>query len=273
MARFKKTISCIIPTRDRRLMVREAIGSVLEQELPVDEIVVVDDGSRDNTAMDLRRLFPKVRLVQTVGLGPGPARNAGARASSGDILMFLDSDDCWLPHHSRLLAETLAGAGQVSYGVTATDDLVGGGGFLIPEHGRGPTGNCLPALSRWCFLVPSALAVERKLFEAVGGFGAEDFAEDWALFIRLAGRAPFAFAGGEPITRRRLHAGSLCARADPERIARGVSHLATLFAAQPGAEPADSARLAQLAAWTAANKKKWQTVQAWYTALRREGLL
>ena len=80
-------------------MVGRAVQSVLEQRTPVFEIVVVDDGSIDHTSEDLSRRFPDVKVVRLSGMGPGPARNAGVNAASGDVLMFLDSDDQWLPNH------------------------------------------------------------------------------------------------------------------------------------------------------------------------------
>jgi glycosyltransferase involved in cell wall biosynthesis len=74
-------------------MVQEAITSALKQTIPPQEIIVVDDGSDDDTVAVISRRFPMVGIVRLPGLGAGPARNAGVEAASGNIIMFLDSDD------------------------------------------------------------------------------------------------------------------------------------------------------------------------------------
>ena len=101
--RKMKVISCIIPARDRKDMVLKAIESALAQEGWVPEVVVVDDGSTDGTREAVSACFPEVKLISTAGLGPGLARNEGVRAATGHVLMFLDSDDIWLPLHVRSL--------------------------------------------------------------------------------------------------------------------------------------------------------------------------
>ena len=78
-------------------MVLRAIESALVQEAWDPEVVVVDDGSKDGTREAVSACFPEVKLISTAGLGPGLARNEGARAATGQVLMFLDSDDIWLP--------------------------------------------------------------------------------------------------------------------------------------------------------------------------------
>ena len=82
--------------------------------------------------------------------------------------------------------------------------------FLIPENGVGIEGDCFEPLLRWCFLVPSSVAVSREVFQAVGGFESVACGEDWIFFLKLSALFPFGFAGPHPITLRRLHQGSLC---------------------------------------------------------------
>ncbi|MFC1512904.1 glycosyltransferase family 2 protein [Thermodesulfobacteriota bacterium] len=266
-------VSCVIPVRDRAEMVCEAIASAHAQDWPELEVVVVDDGSVDDTAQIVATRYPQVRLVRLAGLGPGPARNAGVDVAHGEVIMFLDSDDLWLPGHVAALQAGLARGFEVAYGVARTTDLIAGTTFCIPESGQGREGEVLDDLLRWCFLVPSALALSRKAFLACGGFRPHAFGEDWSFLLQLAGRFPFAFAGEQPITQRRLHQGSLCALADRVTI---LAFLARLHDEVQGAEwcrPEMVERFAVLGQWVEQKNENWATVQEWYLAMREEGMV
>ena len=265
-------VSCIIPTRNREELVCRAIASVLAQKVPVAELIVVDDGSTDSTAELIARSFSDCRVVTLPGHGPGPARNAGAEAATGDVLMFLDSDDVWLSDHVSALVQTLSRGYSVAYGVTLTIDQVSGGEFLIPEQGQGREGQCLEFLARWCFLVPSSFAVRREAFSASGGFPACGFGEDWAFFVRIAGLYPFGFCGQQPITLRYLHAGSLCNGAGAERIAQALDGVSQALAAS-GASLSALAGFAEIVSWTREQGTDWQTIQEWYVSLQQEDLV
>jgi len=264
-------ISCVIPTRNRPEMSCRAIASVVAQDTPVREIIVVDDGSTDNTATLVAARFSEARLLQRSGLGPGLARNAGVAEACGDVVMFLDSDDVWLPGHVASLVRTLARGYSVAYGVTKNYDQLGGGEFCIPEPGMAVEGHCLAALARWCFLLPSAMAVKTEAFAAVGGFGGGELGEDWSFFIRLARRFPFGFCGEEPITLRHLHHGSLCNCADGERLETLLASV-SLALAEAEASLEERDRFQALADWTR-QQGDWQTIQQWYISLKQEALI
>ena len=264
-------ISCIIPTKNRPEMTCRAIASVVAQDTPVREIIVVDDGSTDHTADLVAARFPEVRLLHRSGLGPGSARNVGVAEACGEVIMFLDSDDVWLPGHVSSLVRTMARGYSVAYGVTRNSDQVGGGEFFIPEPGMALEGECLAGLSRWCFLVPSAMAVEKEAFVAVGGFGAGELGEDWSFFIRLARRFPFGLCGEEPITLRYLHGGSLCNCASSERLEALLASV-SLALEEAGAATENLLRFQALADWTR-QQGDWQTIQQWYISLKQEALI
>ncbi len=256
-------------------MVGKAIDSAQAQGWPGLEVVVVDDGSCDGTAAMVEARYPGVRLVRLPGLGPGAARNAGVEAARSEVVMFLDSDDLWLPGHVAALAEVLGRGFEVAYGTTENRDAVGGGApFPIPEPDQGEEGWVLAPLLRWCFLVPSALAVRRRAFAACGGFGPEPFAEDWSFFLRLAGRFPFGFAGQQPISRRFLHPGSLCCTTGRRLIGDSLARLGAEVAAAPWGGQAAARRFVELEAWVRGRQgPEWTTVQEWYCAMREEGLV
>jgi len=264
-------ISCVIPTKNRPEMTCRAIASVVAQDIPVREIIVVDDGSTDHTAALVAARFPEVRLLQRSGLGPGLARNAGVATARGEVVMFLDSDDLWLEGHVASLMRTLARGYSVVYGVTKNCDLVGGGEFFIPEPDMALEGQCLAGLACWCFLLPSAMAVTKEAFAAVGGFGPGELGEDWSFFIRLAQRFPFGFCGKEPITLRHLHSDSLCNGAFAERLETLLASVSRALA-ETGAAAENRVRFQALADWTR-QQGDWQTIQQWYIALKQEELL
>ncbi|MFZ5774293.1 MAG: glycosyltransferase family 2 protein [Thermodesulfobacteriota bacterium] len=263
-------VSCIIPTRNRPEMTCRAIASVLGQE-EVFEIVVVDDGSTDHTAAMVADNYPQVTLVRLSGLGPGLARNAGVAASTGEVIMFLDSDDQWLPGHSEALLRALGRGYQVAYGVGRNLDLLSGGEFLVPEDGQAVEGDCLEALSSWCFVLTPAVAVTRDAFARSGGFGSGDLAEDWIFYIRLASHFPFGFAGPKPIFLRHLHGGSLCRQAEARRIDQALAGV-ELALLEAGVAGLPLRRFREMRQWTRNAGEGWASIQQWYQALRQAGL-
>jgi glycosyltransferase involved in cell wall biosynthesis len=277
-------VSCIIPTRDRKEMTIQAVRSVLAQEGagPL-EIVVVDDGSKDGTGQEIRSLFPEVQLITTDGIGPGPARNAGAEASSGEILMFLDSDDLWHQEHVNILSGALDRA-PAAFCITQNIDMATGTLFEVPdpdlcrkiEEGRG-----LELLFKWCYLMPSSFAVRKEAFLETGGFPDHarglSIGEDWLFFIALASRFPIEFVP-KIATTRRLHEGSLCSvMCSPEALKGLIGRIVELARGLPK-EEADLRR--RLLSWldghmalVTEEASRWQSVQDWFCALREKGLL
>lgn len=264
--------SCIIPTKNRCDMVLRAIDSALSQQADVFEVIVVDDGSVDGTSEAVKTRYPDVQTVRLSGVGPGLARNAGVEASHGDVIMFLDSDDVWLPNHVKDLADVVKRGFFVAYGTARTVDDVGGNTFLIPDNGNGPEGDCFFKLIRWCFLVPSAMAVQRDAFNEVGGFCSAPLAEDWAFFLQLAKRFLFGFAGVRPVTNRFLHDGSLCCLSGKETIISGLCLIEGVLGGLEVAEE-ETARVVCMKEWTQLKEEDWKTVQDWYVAMKKEGML
>ena len=87
-------VSVIIPTYNRAGLVNQTVQNVLSQSLPPSEVIVVDDGSTDNTVDSLNREFgTQIHVVQQQNQGPGAARNAGLRLATGDFIWLMDSDD------------------------------------------------------------------------------------------------------------------------------------------------------------------------------------
>lgn len=101
-------VSALIPTYNRRKHVLRAIRSVLEQTVPVDEIIIVDDGSTDGTSEEIGRQFgDKVRVVRQENHGVSGARRRAILEAKSDWIAFLDSDDEWTPDRNRILLQAI----------------------------------------------------------------------------------------------------------------------------------------------------------------------
>jgi glycosyltransferase involved in cell wall biosynthesis len=100
--------SIVIPTYNRALYLGAAIDSVLGQMVPGDELIVVDDGSDDDTPAVLRKYGSRITAIQGGHGGAGRARNLGIERAGNDLVAFLDSDDRWFPHKLRLQREFMA---------------------------------------------------------------------------------------------------------------------------------------------------------------------
>lgn len=266
-------MSCVIPTKDRRDMVCRAIESVLRQRPTVPEIIVVDDGSADYTKQTIEKHFPDVIIESCHGVGPGIARNRGVERSRGDIIMFLDSDDEWFPEHAEKLLSVLEAGYQVAYGTTETVSQINGEVFLIPAHGHGIEGDCLCHLLRWCFLVPSSIALHRKVFYTVGGFSHLSIGEDWLFFLKLACHFKFGFAGQNPISRRYLHQNSLCAQVSRGVIVEILENIRTHINSVQNISLEAVNHFDRMYRWTICQQREWRTIQEWYTDLYEEGFV
>lgn len=102
------TFSVIIPTYNRLSYLKLTLDSVWRQTLTDYEIIVVDDGSTDDTAAYLSEISERVTVIRQPNRGPGPARNKGAENARGEYLAFLDSDDVWFPWTLETVAKLIA---------------------------------------------------------------------------------------------------------------------------------------------------------------------
>lgn len=100
-------VSVIMPAYNTARYIREAIDSVLDQDYPSKELIVIDDGSTDGTLEVLRSYGDRITLIEQRNQGSAVARNAGLAAARGECIAFLDSDDIWLPGKLRLQVDHL----------------------------------------------------------------------------------------------------------------------------------------------------------------------
>ncbi len=204
-------VSVIIPTYNRRALVREAIESVLAQRGAGEiELIVVDDGSTDSTKDTLTPLHNALRYLEQPNRGVSAARNAGVRVARGEWLAFLDSDDLWLP--DKLATQVGCVRERPEIRVCQTGEIwIRNGVRVNPcRHHRKPDGDVfLPSLER-CLVSPSAVMLRRDLFEAAGGFDESlPACEDYDLWLRLARDTPVALIDRPLVIKRGGHADQL----------------------------------------------------------------
>ena len=177
MSARMSTISAIVPTRDRAGMLADALASLEAQTRRPDEIIVVDDGSTDDTDAVLERFGPALRILRTPGVGPSAARNAGLAAARGSLVHFLDSDDTLAP-------EAYAALGALLDAVPETDLALGRLRVaILPGGTAGHTAGWSEDMHG--VLIGTAL-FRRELLAGLGGFDAGlRFGEDLDLFRRI----------------------------------------------------------------------------------------
>jgi glycosyltransferase involved in cell wall biosynthesis len=227
--RPRPTVSVVIPTHDRATIVERAICSVLAQTRPALEILVVDDGSTDDTAARLERYVDQtvrvLRLAERVG--GSRARNIGIEAARGDWVAFLDSDDEWRPRKlerqlARLGAPDGAGLGVIYCRKVMHDHLNGRESLVRTRLCNGDV--LLPLLSGW-EISTSQVMVTRAALSQVGGFDPElPASQDYDLWLRLAA-AGHRFGGvAEAMTVKHVHLVAQMA-GDPSLKERGLAIL------------------------------------------------
>jgi len=180
-------VSVIIPTYNRWPMLREAVDSVLAQTYKDFELIVVDDGSTDETAEWLGQLGAPIRVISQGRRGVAAARNLGVSAAQGRYLAFLDSDDLWLPE--KLAVQTAFMEGRPEVGICQTEEIwVRRGARVNPKaKHRKPTGDIFRRSLETCLVSPSAVMITRALFHQVGGFDERlPVCEDYDLWLRTA---------------------------------------------------------------------------------------
>lgn len=169
------TVSAIIAVRDGAGRVAEAVRSVRAQTAPVLELIVVDDGSADDTADVVAQADPAAILVRQAASGPARARNAGAVAAAGEFLAFLDHDDLWPPGRTAALLAAMT---------PATEYLCGR--IQIEAWQCAPDPRLMAASGRHMPFLPSSGLIRRSLWHRLGGMDpAHDRAEDTDLYLRI----------------------------------------------------------------------------------------
>jgi glycosyltransferase involved in cell wall biosynthesis len=249
----RPSVSVIVPAYNRASWLPDTVRSILQQTHPPAEVIIVDDGSTDDTEAVCARFPAPVRYVRQDNAGAATARNRGMLEATGEWFAFLDSDDLWAPNK---LAVQLAAVARTRTRWSATDCLLvdegdrplgGDQGFrrAFPVFGdlrleveeflaralersdiecdgeahRTFAGDAYELFFLGNFALTSTALLHREVFEAVGGFD-ESFrvAEDTEFFHRLAATHPATFVL-TPLTRWRVgHDGRITSSENAVRL-------------------------------------------------------
>ena len=188
------SISVVIPTYNRAQIMTRAIDSVLAQTPAVDEIIVVDDGSTDNTQAIIADNYPDIIYLFQSNKGVSSARNAGIRRASCDWICLLDSDDSWQPN--KLEKQVSALSANPDCLVCHTNETWYRHGKVLNQgkkhkkKGGHIFQHCLPL----CAISPSSVMLHKRVFAKVGLFDeALPACEDYDLWLRITARLPVLY--------------------------------------------------------------------------------
>lgn len=214
---MKPRVSVIIPTYNRRDTIGEALECMLRQTLQPHELIVVDDGSSDQTATLVRSFRNRVLLIEQANAGPGAARNAGLAYATGEFVQFFDSDDLVTSDKLELQAAALMSSGaDVAYSPWVQawfqEEEVRIGRHVF-QQSRVPRPPLSAFLRGWILFMPACL-IRRTLVERLGGYPtAARTGEDLELLMRIIlSGARFVHVPG-PLLLVRQHPASQISRA------------------------------------------------------------
>ncbi|MFA6162343.1 MAG: glycosyltransferase family A protein [Methylobacter sp.] len=184
-------ISVVVPTYNRRELLKRALLSIFAQTSLPTEVTVIDDGSTDETGAMIRKEFPQVNYCYQENSGVSAARNLGIQQSTGDWLAFLDSDDEWLPE--KLANQKALLTANPDHKICHTEESwIRNGISVNVDKKYAKTGgwiftHCLPL----CAMSPSSVMIHRSVFEDVGLFDIHlPACEDYDMWLRITASYP-----------------------------------------------------------------------------------
>ena len=184
-------MSVIIPTYNRGWILNEAIDSVLAQDYKDFELIVVDDGSTDNTREILDSYGGDLIVIRQANKGVSAARNRGIAAAGGQLVAFLDSDDIWLQRKLSRQVEFFSSTPDAV--VNQTEEIwIRNGVRVNPKtRHRKPSGMIFERSLELCLVSPSAVMIQKTLLDVVGVFDEKlPACEDYDLWLRISCRYP-----------------------------------------------------------------------------------
>ncbi len=206
MRKKNPLVSVIIPTYNRGWILKEAIDSVLAQDFADFELIVVDDGSNDNTQGILDSYKEDIVILRQDNKGVSSARNKGIASASGRFIAFLDSDDLWLPKKLSM---------QVGFFNTNHDALIcqteekwfrNGIRVNPKKRHKKLSGNIFEPSLCLCLVSPSAVMIKRSLFEKTGMFDETlPACEDYDMWLRISCKHPVYLIDTSLIIKRGGH--------------------------------------------------------------------
>ncbi len=215
----KVQVSVIIPSYNRGWIIKEAIDSVLAQDYRDFELIVVDDGSTDNTSEILDSYKDDIKVFFQDNNGVSAARNRGIAASLGQFVAFLDSDDLWLPQ--KLSTQVAFFNNTPDALICQTEELWIRNGIRVnpKKRHKKPSGMIFEPSLALCLVSPSAVMIRRSLFDRVGNFDETlPACEDYDLWLRITCRFPVHLIDTPLTVKRGGHSDQLSASVGLDRF-------------------------------------------------------
>jgi glycosyltransferase involved in cell wall biosynthesis len=193
VSKVELSISAIIPVFNGKKSLKQAVSSIVAQTLQPIELILIDDGSTDDSlsVIDLDSLpFPVVVFRQENG-GQSRARNQGAAFAKGKYLAFLDQDDLWYPDHLQKLSAAILAQSSTGWAYSNVDEIDGNGELVTLEllndfPSTHPKKSLKDLLSNDMLILPSAALILKQAFDDIGGFDERlSGYEDDDLFLRI----------------------------------------------------------------------------------------
>ncbi len=185
-------IDVIIPVYNRGGFLRMAIESVLSQTFRDFRLIVIDDGSTDDTGALLREFASSITCIRQENRGPSAARNRGIRSGRADLIAFLDSDDRW--HKDKLSRQVAAMDREPGYLISHTREVWYKQGSVFPQKKKHEKlhGDIFARSLKMCMVSMSTVIARRKLFDRIGFFDETlPCCEDYDFWLRASVRHPF----------------------------------------------------------------------------------
>jgi len=215
-------VSVIIPTYNSAKFISDSVSNVTSQTYPNIEILIIDDGSTDNTEAIVRALPGPIRYIKQVNSGPSAARNHGIRQSNGKYIAFLDVDDGWEP--SKIKNQVVFFENDKSLSIVATGyvrcdaDLspIETVSLEVPSKNKG----IIPfrVLLERNQLLTSSIMVKKQTLDECGSFDDKiRFGEDWDLWVRTAQLGRIGYIQ-TPLAKYRAHGGGLTGKLDDKNM-------------------------------------------------------
>lgn len=179
-------ITVVIPTYNRYRLLKRAILSVLAQTQQVDEIIVVDDGSDDET-LQIQKDFPQITYIYQENSGVSSARNVGIKNAKNEWIAFLDSDDEW--HKDKIEEQMAFHKKNPEILMSYTDELWirNDVAVKIPKKFKKYGGEIFKECLSHCIIAPSATLIHQSLLDECGYFDEDmEVCEDYDLWLRVA---------------------------------------------------------------------------------------
>ena len=202
----KNLVTIIIPTFNCEEYLSSAIESAISQTYFSTEIIVVDDGSTDNTKMKISNYINSpLKYIYQVNAGPAAARNAGIKVANGEYIAFLDSDDVWYPDFLEKALLLFTEKTGVVYGWCEFIDKNSNIMSNYIRKNRSYTGNVLKELFSEFFVITSSVVMKKECLDIIGNFNENLMVgEDYDLFLRIASKYEFICLDEIKIKRRIL---------------------------------------------------------------------